>query len=94
VTQDAIPLPFDHVFLHRRYANDYEKSRACYCSGNVVIHQDGCHASRPKCKWMRRVRAERQVCCCSMYPFPHRRGSGRCTIGIPYGLELECEQDR
>ena len=92
MTRDAQALPFDYCGLHhRRFANKYEQSKACYRSGSVVIHQLDCRASHPKCKWMRRVREDRRVCNCSMYPFPHRRGSGRCRIGIPYGLELEEE---
>jgi hypothetical protein len=83
-----LPFVFNKL-RHRRAKTSYEMDRACYCSHGVVIHQPNCRASRPQCRWMRQVREERRVCTCSMYPFPHRFGSGRCRIGIPYGLELD-----
>ncbi len=41
-------------------------------------HVKGCRPGRPLCKLMRKVRPQRQPCYCDRYPYPHRKGSGRC----------------
>lgn len=67
-------------YLHRRARTDYEQDRCgCWPSGAAVIHQEGCHPARPRCRWMRLVQLQKYgVCSCPAYPFPHRRNSGAC----------------
>lgn len=56
-----------------------KKIRPKKCWGpEASQHAEGCRASRPLCKWMRRKRPDRSACCCSAYHFPHRFSSGAC----------------
>lgn len=90
-----LSMPFlRKCITHRRAETAYEKEfKTCHKSGNVVVHVAECRACRPLCRWMRLVMPDRRPCNCSMYPFPHRAGSGRCRVGIPWGLPLPDEQE-
>lgn len=66
----------------------------CWISGDTVIHMPDCRPARPLCKWMREVQDWKYgVCTCAAYPWPHRRGSGCCGTGYPWGLTPEEERE-
>lgn len=52
--------------------------RTGYKRCSDTAHVVGCHPARPRCKFMRRVQPQRQVCNCDAYLFPHRAGGGHC----------------
>lgn len=65
----------------------------CWRSGDEVVHVAACRPARPLCKWMRAAGQPEKygVCTCGMYWFPHRVGSCRCRIGIPWDLPIPDE---
>lgn len=85
---------------HRHAVTAYEREHTnghCWRSGNTVIHTRNCRPARPLCRWMREAGQPEKYgpCECGAYPWPHRRGSGRCGKGLPpWPLDLGEYEER
>lgn len=66
------------------------RRRWCYLDAQncIVYHRKGCRKARPLCYWQRQRTEKYSICTCGAYPWPHRYLSGRCAIGIPWGIDL------
>ena len=70
--------------LYTQRPESLRRRKACDCPGKCYgaelhKHTIKCRPARPACKWRRKA-AGHVVCDCPVYRFPHRAGSGRCSL--------------